>query len=118
VDFVGWYRGYGNMVVVRHRDRTETVYAHLQSFAEVIRPGYRVQQGETLGEVGSTGWATGPHLHYELRINGEHVDPLTVAVGSSGVALTKTQRETFASHLAQLRAGFNPPGTSTVARFE
>ncbi|MFM7254609.1 MAG: peptidoglycan DD-metalloendopeptidase family protein [Betaproteobacteria bacterium] len=118
VDFVGWYRGYGNMVVIRHRDRTETVYAHLQSFAEAIRPGYRVQQGETLGEVGSTGWATGPHLHYELRINGEHVDPLTVAMGSSGATLTKTQREAFVSHLAQLRAGFNPPGTSPVARFE
>jgi len=118
VDFVGWYRGYGNMVVIKHRDRTETVYAHLQSFAEAIRPGYRVQQGETLGEVGSTGWATGPHLHYELRINGEHVDPLTVAMGSSGATLTKTQREAFVSHLAQLRAGFNPPGTPPVARFE
>jgi len=118
VDFVGWYRGYGNMVVIRHRERTETVYAHLQSFAERIKPGYRVQQGETLGEVGSTGWASGPHLHYELRINGEHVDPLTVAMSNEGVALSKAQREAFAAHLGEVQAGFRRAGTAALVRFE
>lgn len=119
VDFVGWYRGYGNMVVIRHQEKTETVYAHLQGFAEKIKPGYRVQQGETLGEVGSTGWATGPHLHYELRINGEHVDPLNVAMSSSGVVLSKAQRDSFAAHLSEVQLGFRQAGTAAaLVRFE
>ena len=107
------------MVVIRHQEKTETVYAHLQGFAEKIKPGYRVQQGETLGEVGSTGWATGPHLHYELRINGEHVDPLNVAMSSSGVVLSKAQRESFAAHLSEVQLGFRQAGTAAaLVRFE
>jgi murein DD-endopeptidase MepM/ murein hydrolase activator NlpD len=80
VDLAGRNGGYGNMVVVRHQGQYSTVYAHLSGFARGIRKGARVAQGEALGFVGQTGWATGPHLHYEFRIAGEARNPLTLAL--------------------------------------
>ena len=81
VEFVGRdHRGYGNLVVLRHQSRYSTWYGHLSRFAKGIRRGSRVAQGEIIGHVGSTGLATGPHLHYEFRINGVHQNPLRVVV--------------------------------------
>lgn len=80
VDFSGRQGGYGNLVVLRHNGRYSTAYGHLNAFASGIRPGARVKQGDTIGYVGATGWATGPHLHYEFRINGEQVNPLAAAL--------------------------------------
>lgn len=76
-------RGYGNLVVLKHRGQYDTAYGHLQRFAKGLRKGKRVQQGDIIGYVGSTGLATGPHLHYELRVNGVQVDPQSVI--STGV---------------------------------
>lgn len=76
VDFAGTQSGYGNVVIVKHSDKYTTLYAHQSRMAEGIRKGTRVAQGDLLGYVGQTGWATGPHLHYEFRINGQPVDPL------------------------------------------
>ncbi len=73
----GFSGGFGNMVVVQHNARQSTVYAHLSRIG--VRKGQSIKQGDNLGAVGSTGWATGPHLHFEFRINGRHVDPLTLA---------------------------------------
>jgi len=70
--------GYGRMVQLQHGGSYHTVYAHLSRFARGIRPGQSVRQGQTIGYVGSTGLATGPHLHYEFRVNGVHKNPLTV----------------------------------------
>ena len=70
--------GYGKTVVVQHGSRYNTLYAHLNSYARGLRNGSRVQQGQVIGYVGSTGLATGPHLHYEFRVNGVHRNPLTV----------------------------------------
>lgn len=70
--------GYGKTVVVQHGSRYSTLYAHLNSYARGLRNGSRVQQGQVIGYVGSTGLATGPHLHYEFRVNGVHRNPLTV----------------------------------------
>jgi murein DD-endopeptidase MepM/ murein hydrolase activator NlpD len=70
--------GYGNTVVIEHGNRITTLYAHLSRFAPNIRVGSRVQQGQTIGYVGMTGLATGPHLHYEFRVNGTHRDPLSI----------------------------------------
>ena len=67
--------GYGNVVVVKHRASVSTLYAHLDSFAPGIRSGMRVRQGELIGFVGTTGWTTGPHLHYELRVDGKPTNP-------------------------------------------
>ena len=72
----GWRGGYGNAVVVEHADGTEALYGHCDSVK--VHEGQRVKAGQTIGTVGSTGRSTGPHLHFELRENGEQVDPLHV----------------------------------------
>jgi murein DD-endopeptidase MepM/ murein hydrolase activator NlpD len=83
VDFASRQNGYGNIVVLRHRGGVTTHYAHLNGFAPGIHKGARVSQGETVGYVGATGWATGPHLHYEFRVNDNHMNPLTVVMPSA-----------------------------------
>ena len=79
VEFVGRQGGYGNMVVLRHGGGVMTAYGHLSRYAKGIRKGARVGQGEMVGFVGRTGLATGPHLHYEFRVNNRHRNPLTIA---------------------------------------
>jgi murein DD-endopeptidase MepM/ murein hydrolase activator NlpD len=72
----GWSGGGGNMVRLRHASGFESYYLHLSAFAPGVRPSAHVEQGQLIGRVGSTGAATGPHLDYRLRKNGEFVDPL------------------------------------------
>ncbi|HEV2438851.1 MAG TPA: peptidoglycan DD-metalloendopeptidase family protein [bacterium] len=72
--YVGWMTGYGNVVVLDHGNGVSTVYAHLSSYA--VRTGESVRRGQVIARVGSTGWSTGPHLHFEVRQNGQPVDPL------------------------------------------
>ena len=76
--FRGKKNGYGNTVIIQHGQRYTTLYAHLKGFARKIRQGSSVKQGQTIAFVGQSGWATGPHLHYEFRVNGVHKNPLTV----------------------------------------
>lgn len=78
IESVGPSGGYGNLVVVKHWGNYSTAYAHMSRFANGIRKGTRVSQGEVIGYVGSTGWSTGPHLHYEFRVNNEPRDPLAI----------------------------------------
>jgi murein DD-endopeptidase MepM/ murein hydrolase activator NlpD len=80
VTFVGTQSGYGNVIMLQHSNGVSTVYGHLSRFAAGLHRGQKVSQGEDIGYVGMTGLATGPHLHYEFRMNGEHRDPLTVAL--------------------------------------
>lgn len=80
IDFIGTQRGYGNVVVLRHRGKYATAYAHLNGFAGKLRKGMSVDQGDVIGYVGSTGWATGPHLHYEVRVNDVPQDPMKIAL--------------------------------------
>ena len=80
VEFMGRQGGYGNLVVIRHQSKFTTWYAHLSRFAPGLHKGRRIAQGEVIGFVGSTGMATGPHLHYEFRINNVHQDPMRVAM--------------------------------------
>ncbi len=77
ITLAGRKGGYGNTVVLRHAGRFSTLYAHMQGFAKGIKAGTRVKQGQTIGYVGSTGMSTGPHLHYEFRVDGVHRNPLT-----------------------------------------
>ena len=79
----GRHRGYGKHITIRHGGKYTTLYAHLNGFAKGVKSGARVRQGEVIGYVGSTGWATGPHLHYEFRVNGVHQNPLTVELPKS-----------------------------------
>ena len=80
VSVVGRQGGYGNVVMVSHQSRYTTVYGHLSRFAKGLHKGQHVEQGEVIGYVGMTGLATGPHLHYEFRVNGQQHDPLRVAL--------------------------------------
>jgi murein DD-endopeptidase MepM/ murein hydrolase activator NlpD len=80
VDVAGQQGGYGNFVLLKHHGSYSTAYGHLSRFAAGIRKGARVQQGQVVGYVGATGWATGPHLHYEFRINQVQHNPLSVAL--------------------------------------
>jgi murein DD-endopeptidase MepM/ murein hydrolase activator NlpD len=77
VDFVGTQNGYGNFVVLKHWSNYSTAYGHMSRFANLHR-GQKVSQGDVIGYVGATGWATGPHLHYEFRIGGEATDPMAL----------------------------------------
>jgi murein DD-endopeptidase MepM/ murein hydrolase activator NlpD len=77
VEFAGVQNGYGNVIYIGHKDHKSTVYAHLSRID--VKRGQNVSQSQVIGAVGSTGWATGPHLHFELRINGVYHDPSTIA---------------------------------------
>ncbi len=84
VEFAGRHQGgYGNLVVLRHQSKYTTWYGHLSGFAKGVHKGARVAQGDVIGYVGATGLATGPHLHYEFRINDVHQNPLRVVLPSA-----------------------------------
>lgn len=106
VEFAGWQNGYGNVVVVKHAADRSTLYAHLSRID--VRKGQRVEQGWYLGAVGATGWATGPHLHFEFKVGGAQRDPAAIASLSETVALAPASRAQFAiwaqSAKAQLSA--------------
>jgi murein DD-endopeptidase MepM/ murein hydrolase activator NlpD len=89
----GVQNGFGNVVMVKHRNGHTTVYAHLSRIA--VHKGQSISQGQNVGLVGATGWATGPHLHFEFRINGMHHDPLTIAKQSEAVPVTAAARPVF-----------------------
>jgi murein DD-endopeptidase MepM/ murein hydrolase activator NlpD len=101
VEFAGVQNGYGNVVIVRHAGDRSTVYAHLSRIA--VARGASVSQGDTLGAVGSTGWATGPHLHFEFKFGSRQVDPVKVARGSEAVTLTAEARPRFNAIAATAR---------------
>lgn len=84
VEFAGVQNGFGNVVFIKHRNQHVTVYAHLSRIG--VKKGESVSQGQTIGAVGSTGWATGPHLHFEFRVNGQHQDPMVIARQSEPAA--------------------------------
>jgi murein DD-endopeptidase MepM/ murein hydrolase activator NlpD len=84
VTFKGKKGGYGRVVIIQHGSKYNTLYAHMNSYNKKIRVGKKVKQGQTIGYVGKSGLATGPHLHYEFRVNGVHRNPQTVKLPSSG----------------------------------
>ena len=112
VEYVGVQGGYGKVVILRHQSRYTTLYGHLSGFAAGLRKGARVDQGDVIGRVGATGLASGPHLHYEFRVNNVHQNPLAMALPSAppllpqqfGLFRAKTE-----AHLARLDLirGFN-----------
>ena len=90
----GWCGGGGNCVVIKHNSTYETVYAHMSKFAKGIKRGVRVKQGQTIGYVGSTGKSTGPHLHYEVIVNGKKVNSQKLKL-PSGKILKGNERKVF-----------------------
>jgi murein DD-endopeptidase MepM/ murein hydrolase activator NlpD len=93
VEFAGRQNGYGNVVEIRHAGGRNTLYAHLSRID--VKKGQSIDQGQRVGAVGATGWATGPHLHFEFRVNGQHQDPLKIAKAAETVALAATERPRF-----------------------
>ncbi|MEM6849474.1 MAG: M23 family metallopeptidase, partial [Pseudomonadota bacterium] len=93
----GWKAGYGRWILISHKNGYDTGYAHQSRLAKGMRPGVRVKQGQVIGYVGSTGFSTGPHLHYEVRVNGRHVNPLKIRLRRgrelSGEALVSFRAE-------------------------
>lgn len=94
VNYAGWNGGYGRYISIRHNETYETHYAHLSRFAKGIRNGTRVSQGDVIGFVGSTGWSTGPHLHYEIEKNGTLVNPLKIEL-PKGDPVSEERRAEF-----------------------
>lgn len=113
IDFVGnSNNGFGNLILVRHNAKYTTAYAHLSRFESGITKGSRVTQGQTIGRVGTTGVSTGPHLHYELRVNGDQVNPLSVQPSIADTIERKQMaqfKKAISPHLAMLES------TSVVA---
>ncbi len=102
VEFAGWQNGYGNVVLLRHANDRSTLYGHLSHID--VRKGQRIEQGQRIGAVGMTGWATGPHLHFEFRIAGRHQDPLRIAKASEAVPLDAAARPRFAELVHSVQA--------------
>lgn len=111
IEFAGKQGGYGNVVIVRHQGQYSTLYGHLSGFAHGVTKGARVSQGDTVGMVGQTGWATGPHLHYEFRVAANPVNPLTVTLPASMpleekyLADFKLKSQPAAARIAVMRQG-------------
>jgi murein DD-endopeptidase MepM/ murein hydrolase activator NlpD len=102
VAFAGQQNGYGNVIQIQHSDNRMTVYAHLSKI-DVTR-GEHVSQGEHIGDVGMTGWATGPHLHFEFRVAGVVKDPLTIAKTAETLALDNASRPRFTAMVGELKS--------------
>jgi murein DD-endopeptidase MepM/ murein hydrolase activator NlpD len=101
VEFAGVQNGFGNVVIVKHNAAEQTVYAHLSRIN--VRAGQAVKQGEFIGAVGQTGWATGPHLHFEFRVNGVHQNPMLMARRHEAGVLSAQLRPEFDRVAASMR---------------
>jgi len=102
VELAGWQNGYGNVVQIKHSNDRATIYAHLSRID--VRKGQHVEPGANLGAVGATGWATGPHLHFEFKVKGQQQNPLAMAKASEAVAISPAARDLFAQLAVQARA--------------
>ncbi|WP_296352624.1 M23 family metallopeptidase [Ramlibacter sp.] len=109
---VGEQNGYGNVIVVDHGKGETTLYAHLSRFD--VQAGQKVSRGQRIGAVGQTGWATGPHLHFEFRENGEQRDPLTMAQQSQNTELSPQARANFEASARRLRAQLAAAASTTT----
>jgi murein DD-endopeptidase MepM/ murein hydrolase activator NlpD len=118
IDFAGVSGGYGNMVVIKHWANYSTAYAHMSRFASGMRKGSKISQGDIIGYVGSTGWSTGAHLHYEFRVNNEARDPMSVNVVAQAPMTTAEMArfKTSAADMSHRFALLRPGGTALAAR--
>lgn len=114
ISFRGSKGGYGRTVVLTHGGKYTTLYAHMSNFKKGLRVGSRVKQGQTIGFIGSSGLATGPHLHYEFRVNGVHRNPLTVSLPKAE-ALPKKYRADFETKSQPLLAQLDSLKSTTLA---
>ena len=116
VEFAGVQNGYGNVVFIKHRNGHETVYAHLSKI--LVQRGQAVDQGQTIGLVGSTGWATGPHLHFEFRVGGMQQDPMTIAKQSETIPVSAAALPLFRQQAAGVKNQLQAAATIGQTRAE
>jgi murein DD-endopeptidase MepM/ murein hydrolase activator NlpD len=117
VVFRGRKGGYGNTVIIKHGSQYTTLYGHMSKFRRKVKNGSRVRQGQIIGYVGKTGLATGPHLHYEFRVNGTHRNPLTVKLPAAA-PINKKYRADFQTKSAPLLAQLDLISETMVANAE
>ncbi len=117
VSFVGNQGGYGNVVMVTHQGHFTTVYGHLSRFASGLRKGQRLGQGQIVGYVGMTGMTTGPHLHYEFKLNGIQRDPLKVAL-PDGKPISEAQKTSFADRTRDLFGQLDTFRNTRIAKLD
>lgn len=114
-----WSSGYGRWILIKHANGYSTGYAHMQAFAPHIAPGVEVRMGEVIGFVGSTGVSTGPHLHYEVMVNGRNVDPMRIRVPRErtleGRTLAAFEKERLRLHMLMAQSGQNPGQFASAA---
>jgi murein DD-endopeptidase MepM/ murein hydrolase activator NlpD len=106
VSFIGKQGGYGNLVVLNHQSPYSTAYGHLSAYGKGVKRGSKIRQGQVIGYVGATGLATGPHLHYEFRVNGEQRNPLAMKLPTS-YPLDSRSKAQFAAYSQPLAARLN-----------
>ena len=116
VEFAGVQNGFGNVVFIKHRNNHTTVYAHLSRIN--VQRGQSVSQGQNVGAVGSTGWATGPHLHFEFRVNGAHQDPMTLAQQNETVPLSAAAQPLFRKLAGNVKQQLQAAADITQTRAE
>ncbi len=104
IEFKGIKGGYGNTVIIQHAGKHSTLYAHMSRFARGLKQGSAVKQGQTIGYLGQSGLATGPHLHYEFRVNGVHKDPLSAKFMPKAEPIAPKYKQTFAEETGKLIA--------------
>ena len=112
VDFAGVQNGFGNVVIVRHNATDETLYAHLSRID--VRRGQSIAQGQRVGALGQTGWATGPHLQFEFRVNGVHKNPQLIAKRNEAVKLSAEARPDFERLARAMRVQLAAAATATA----
>jgi murein DD-endopeptidase MepM/ murein hydrolase activator NlpD len=115
VIFAGRKGGYGNVIDIRHRNGMVSRYGHMRNFASGVRPGSRVTMGSTIGYVGMTGWATGPHLHFEIRVAGVAHDPRLALQSRGGEPIPAGERSLFQKMRSQTLASLNQAHLANVA---
>lgn len=114
---IGWKGGYGKAIVIQHGKTYSTLYGHMSKFAPGLKAGSYVKQSQTIGYVGMTGLATGPHLHYEFRVNGKHVDPLSVKLPMAD-PLSAKEKARFLKVSQPLVAELNENKAITLAKMQ
>ncbi len=114
VESSGWNGSYGKYIRIRHNSTYKTAYAHMSKIKRGITPGQRVNQGEIIGYIGSTGRSTGPHLHYEILVNSRKVNPLTVRL-PAGKSIPEIERKPFELSMATIEEELMSRGISRLA---
>jgi murein DD-endopeptidase MepM/ murein hydrolase activator NlpD len=112
VEFAGEQNGFGNVIIIRHNSTEQTLYAHLSRID--VKAGQSVEQGQLVGAIGQTGWATGPHLHFEFRVNGVHLDPALIARRHDVQPLSAQARPEFDRAARSMRAQLAAAATAAT----